>query len=326
MPIKKSDFASLTDDLQSIFNEAASNKVADNVGFKVFDVSDTNRLTYDHLVLHGIEGVSKLTEGSDFPKVSSEQGDTITYTQEWYGAQVDVTKKMRKFDLFNQIETVVKTLADDAFDKVDQSLADRLLQGWSTSYTDVYGETVTSVGPDGKALFNSAHDNPVSSSTFSNIITDGTNTNPALSRDAIVNMRAVGMTYTDPNGIVRPVMYDTLVVPPELEDLAERICYSEYLPGSANNDRNPLKGKVKNIIVWPRLSSAADGTDASAYWFLLDSTKRAETLKALFSERPSLDPPEQAHENKNWEYTLDFFYAIGTGWPAYVAGSKGDNS
>ena len=326
MPISTADFAALTDDLQSIFNEVANRKVSENVGFSIFNVFDSERRTYDHLVLHGVAGVKKVTPGQDLPKVNTEQGDDITWTQEYFGAIVGVTKAMRKFDLHNQIESIVRSITDDSFNKVDQSLADVLLKGWSTTYTDVYGSTVSSVGPDGLALFSASHTNPITSRTYSNIISDGTNTNAALSRQAIVHMRAQGFKHKDPNNIVRPINYDLLIVGPELEDLANRIVMSEYLPGSANNDRNPLYGKVK-VKMWPRLAAAADGTDTDAYWFLADSAGiKSESLNCIFAERPSLDAPDQVYSNKDWEYSIDFFYAIGRGYPAYIAGSKGDNS
>jgi hypothetical protein len=325
MAILTSDFQSLTDDLQSIFNEVAKRKVSANVGFDIFNVFDTDRLTYDHLVLHGVAGIKRVTSGQDLPKVNAEEGDSISWTQEYFGAEVDVTKKMRKFDLHNQIDSLVRSITEDAFDKVDQSLADRVVQGWNTSYTDVYGDTVSALGPDGLQLFTASHTTPVSSAVFSNIISDGTNTNPPLSRQAIVYQRAQGLKHRDPNNLVRPINYDTLIISPDHEDLADRICNSEYLPGSANNDRNPLKGKIK-VVVWPRLALASDGTDTSAYWFMADSTGIKESLQCLFAERPSLDAPEQVYENKNWAYSIDFFYSIGAGFPAYISGSKSDKS
>jgi phage major head subunit gpT-like protein len=126
-------------------------------------------------------------------------------------------------------------------------------------------------------------------------------------------MRALGLVHKDPNGKTRPIKYDILLVPPSLEDMATRICNSQYLPGSANNDINPLYGKIK-VVVWARLETASDGTDASAYWYLLDSSRKDETLQCLFAERPSLDAPEEVYENKDWNYTLDYFYAIGFGY------------
>jgi len=326
MPILSTDFASLTDDLQSIFNEVAKRKISENVGFSVFDVFDTNRLTYDHLILHGLAGIEKVAEGQDLPKVGTEEGDTITYTQAYYGAIVPVTKKMRKFDLHDQITSVIKSVSGDAFDKVDQSLADVLIHGWDDSYVDVYGQTVSSLGPDALCTFNALHSNPVTSATYTNIISDGAVSNPALSRAAIVHMIATGLKHTDPNGIMRPIRYDTLIISPDLADLADRILYSTLLPGTANNDINALKGKISNVVIWPRLATAADSTDGSSYWYLADSSGLKESLKCLFAERPSLDAPNEVYSNKNWEYSIDFFYALGRGFPAYVAGSDGTGS
>ena len=129
------------------------------------------------------------------------------------------------------------------------------------------------------------------------------------------------MIFKDPNGINRPINFDTLIVAPSNEDLAERLIYSPDNPDTANRSINPLKGKIKNLIVWERLEERSDGTDTSNYWFMVDSSKIGETLQALFAERPSLDAPDQVYANKNWQYSLDYFYTIGLGWPAYIIGS-----
>lgn len=320
--ITVADFPALTTDLQSIFNEVAKTKVADMKGNKIFEVLDTNRKTFTHLILHGISGIQEITSGQDLPLLTSKEGDSITYTQRYFGAMIAVTKEMRKFDLYDQITGLVKSLTEDAFDKIDQSYADVLLHGWDTSYTDVYGKSVSALGPDGVSLFNTSHTNNLNANTFSNII----GTNDALSRDAIVNARAKALVHRDPNGLIRPILLDTLIVSPSQEDLAERILYSTNMSGTANNDINPLKGKIKNLIVWERLGLRSDGTDTSNYWFLADSSKVKESLKSKFAERPSLDAPEQVYSNKNWEYSCDFFYTVGLGYPAYVWGSNGTGS
>lgn len=319
------DFPKLTDDLQSIFNEVASRKVAQSVGLTIYDVADTDRLNHEELILHGIAGIRKLAEGEDFPKVLTNEGDSIIWTQQAYGAMVSITKKMRMFGLYNQMDTVIRSLAEDAFDKIDQSLADRLLGGFSTTYTDPYGDTVSTLGPDGLQLFHASHTNNVTSETFRNICLEGDTPNPPLTRKAIVDTRVAALTHKDPNNILRPINLDTLVVGPGLEDTAMRIVGSQYLPGSANNDINPLYNKVK-VVVWPRLNSNSAGTDTSDYWYLYDSTAVKESLKCLFAERPSLDAPEEVYENKDWQYTLDFYYTIGTGYPAYIWGSNGTGS
>lgn len=325
MPITTADFPHLTDDLQEIFDETAANKVAEAMGLSIFDVKETNRQTYDYTMIHGAAGIREVTPGQDLPKVNTNEGDSATFTQRYFGAIVEITKAMRKFDLYDKINALPKTLADDAWDKVDQSLADVLLYGTATSYTDVFNKSVSSVAPDGKALFSAVHDFNLGTRTYSNIISDGTNSNPALSREAIVRTRAIASKYKDPNGLARPINLDTLIVSVENEDLAERILYSTNINNSMNNDTNSLKGKITKLIVWPRLSTRSDATDTSAYWFMGASSKMGETLKVLFAEKPTLDAPNEVYDNKNWEYSCDFFYAIGIGHPAYIFGSTGVN-
>jgi hypothetical protein len=320
--IMTTDFPALTDDLQDIFNEAAKNSIADLVGFKLFNVRDTERRTYDHLILHGIGGAQKVAQGSDLPSIGLVEGDTVTWTQGRYGNLVSVTKDMRLFDLYNEIEGLVRSTTDASFNDIDQAFADVLLNGFSASnYTDVYGESVAATGYDGLALFHASHTNNVNtSSTFSNIITYGT-VNPVLSREAMVAARVAARTYKDPKGKNRPINLDTILVAPSKEDEALRIVNSEKISGGFENDINPLKGKV-NVVTWEKLETATGGTDTSAYWYMYDSKKVGETLNALFRERPSLDAPEQVYKNKNWDYSMDFYYTVGRGFGAYLRGSN----
>lgn len=324
MSIVRQDFSALTDDLQSIFSESAENAIAEMKAPMLFDVSDTNRRTYDHLVLHGMAGIEEVTPGADLPSIAHEQGDTITYTQRYFGGRAVITKEMRKFDLHDQMESQVKSLAQDAFDKVDQSGADVLLNGWSTSYTDVYGQTVSATGPDGLALFSASHSNNLNANTYSNLLVNAAAAaDPVLSRAAIVESRARALKFQDPNGLIRPITLDTLCVTAKNEDLANRIIFSDGVQGTNNVDTNPLRGWVKKIVVWPRLDVSGAGTDTDDYWFMADSRKVKESLKMFFAERPSLDAPEEVYENKNWEYTLDFFYTTGIGHAPYIRGSRG---
>jgi len=247
--------------------------------------------------------------------------DTVTWTQARYGALVSVTKDMRLFDLYDQIEGLVRSVTDATFNDVDQAFADVLLNGFSSSnYVDVYDESVAATGYDGLALFSASHTNNLNSNVFSNLITYST-VNPILSREAIVAGRVQGMKFKDPNGKNRPVNLDTILVAPSKEDEVMRIINSEKISGSAENDLNPLKGKMQ-VKVWEKLETRTGGTDTSAYWYMYDSKKVNETLQALFRERPSLDAPEQVYKNKNWDYSIDFYYTLGRGYSPYLFGSN----
>ena len=320
--------SSLATKLTGIFEEYKATKIAESVWKTIFDVSDSKDFADQNLILHGTTGIQKVAQGQDLPLVSSEEWDTIVYTQAKYGGFASITDEMRRFDQYDKMKSVVKSITEDAFDKIDQSMADVLLNGWSTSYTDVYGATVASVWPDGKALFNAAHTNGTTSSTYTNIMNDGTNSNPSLSRVAFVKEIATAAKYTDPNGIHRPIRLDTLVVWPDLADEADRIVNSQQMSGTANNDRNWPAGGVKSLSVkvWDRLGTNSAGTDTSAYYFMLNMDKGKETLKARFAKRPSLDAPEIYYKNKNWDYSLFFYYYLGLGFAPYVRGSTWANA
>lgn len=327
MSLSTRDFAQLTEELQDIYNESSAVAVADAVGLTVFDVGETNLLNYEHQILHGVAGVEEVAEGADLPRLNSEEGDNITYAQRYFGAIVAITKKMRKFDLYSKMQALVRTIVDDAWNKIDQSLADILLNGWSSSYTDVYGKTVSGYGPDAVVLFSTAHSNDATGDTYNNLIYDGTNYSPALSRAAMVRTIRDAMVYADPNGLIRPIKLDTVLVCPSLTDAAKRIVFSEQISGSGNWDPNiHIKGSIKDVKTWERLEQTGQASSRSAYWFMYDSRKVGESLKCLFSERPSLDAPDEAYENKDWDYSLDYFYATGIGFEAYIRGSQGDNT
>lgn len=323
--IKTSDFPKLTDDLESIFIETAESKIADSVGLQLFGVKDEVRQTHEHAILHGISGIQKVAQGNDLPSMPAQQGDSIIYTQSRYGGIISITKDMRIWDLHDDIENLCTTVTEDAFDKLDQVYADMFLGGWSTSHVDVFGETVAdTTGPDSLALFSASHSYPGSAITYGNIINDGSTNNPVLARAAIVAARAAARKHKDKNNLTRPVILDTIVVGPDLEDLAYRIIKSEQMQGTPNNDTNPTGIRSINIIVWDRLASNSAGTDTSKYWFMLDSKKaKRETLKSYFSQRPQLSAPDEIYKSKNWDYSLDFYFSRGLGLPAYVFGSTG---
>lgn len=136
--------------------------------------------------------------------------------------------------------------------------------------------------------------------------------------------RIDGSDHKDAASVNRPVDLDLLLVSPANYDEALRICMSDKISGAADNDINPLKGRV-SVMEWSRLATRSDGTDTSAYWFMANKKKVGKSLKALFAERPSLDAPEQVYSNKDWDYSLDYYYSIGRAFPAYIFGSTGAN-
>ena len=327
MALTTADYSTLTQKLNEWYNEAANEKVQSWIGQELFDVSETNWQTYNYLILNGLAKFDRVAEGAQLPVASSVEGDSVSATQRRFGGRISVTKDMRMFERYDQMQELVRSAVDFAFDRVDQSQADLLTNGFtSTSYTDIFGYSQSNVAPDGVVFFSASHTNNQNATTATNLIVNSSGTaNPALSRDAIVTSRAAGMKHKDPNGTNRPITLDTLIVSATNEDLAERTVFSSGVAGTPNVDLNPLKGKVSNIKVWSRLDTRGDGTDTSAYWFLADSRNVKKTLKSPFAQKPMMGDSAIVHDSLNWEYPIDAYYTMFIGQPFNVFGSTGAN-
>jgi len=327
MALTTLDYATLTGKLNEWYNESAVEKVQSWIGKELFDVSETNWQTYNYLVLNGLAKFDRVAEGAQLPIATSVEGDSVSATQRRYGGRIGITKDMRMFERYDQMKELVSSAVDFAFDRIDQSQADLLTNGFAgTSYTDIYGTTQSNVSPDGVVFFSASHTNNQNGTVSRNLIRNAVGTaNPALARDAIVTTRKDGMTHKDPNGANRPINLNTLIVSASNEDLAERTVYSSGVQGTPNVDLNPLKGKVSNIKVWSRLDTRGDGTDTSAYWFMADSRNVTKTLKSPFAQKPMMGGATQVHDSLNWEYPIDSYYTMFVGQPYNVFGSTGAN-
>lgn len=325
--ITTADFPTLTQKLNEWFNEAASLSIEDWIGQELFDCGETNWQVYNGLILNGAAKFERVAEGGQLPVGTIGEGDSMSITQKRHGGRISISKDMRMFDRYDQIEEVAKDNTQYAFDRIDQSQADYILNGFTgSSYTDVYGYTQSNLMADGVVAFSASHTNNQNSGTARNLIRNAAGTaNPALDRAAIVTARKDARTNRDPNSANRPVMLDRLIVSATNEDLAERTVYSSGVAGTPNVDLNPLKGKINNILVWSRLDLRSDATDTSAYWFLGASRYTKKSLKSPFAQRPTMYAPDQVSDSKNWEYDLDAYYTIGGLWPFGIWGSTGVN-
>ncbi len=322
------DYTTLTQKLNEWYNESAKEKVQDWIGKELFDVSETNWQTYNYLILNGIAKFDRVAEGAQLPVASSVEGDSVSATQRRYGGRISISKDMRMFERYDQMQELVRSAVDYAFDRVDQSQADLLTNGFSgTSYTDIYGYSQANTTPDAVVFFSASHTNNQNATTSRNLIRNSAATaNPALSRDAIITARKDAKVHLDPNSTNRPLNLNQLIVSATNEDLAERVVFSSGVQGTPNVDLNPLKSKVSNILVWTRLDTRGnDSTDTSAYWFMADSRNVKSTLKSPFAQKPMMGESTQVHDSLNWEYPIDAYYVLFLGQPYSVFGSTGAN-
>jgi len=252
----------------------------------------------------------------------------MSLTQIQYADRFGVTKRMRKFDRYDQIKNMAKGLSDGFFDSIDQSHADVLTNGFSgSSFTDVFGYAQSNLAADGVVTFSAFHTNNLNANTFSNLIANAAGTaNPGLDRDPLVATIAAGKKYRDPAGkLNRPIKLDRVLVSSTNYDLAQRIIYSQGVQGTPNVDSNPLRSDVNSLVEWSRLDQDAAGNDRSARWFMADSRNVKDSLRSPFAQRPMMFPPEEVNDSKTWEWTADMFMTLGVDNPKNIFGSTGAN-
>jgi hypothetical protein len=127
----------------------------------------------------------------------------------------------------------------------------------------------TELTPDGVSLFNSAHALKGGGTARNRPSTDADLSASSL-QQALIDLQT---DQKDEAGhLAAPITNLKLVVPPALEFLAHRLLNSQQLPGTADNDVNPIKARrTWDLIVNPRLSD----TDA---WFIVAGSKAQHGL------------------------------------------------
>mgnify|MGYP003121998804 FL=1 len=163
---------------------------------------------------------------------------------------------------------------------------------------------------DGNSWFNGAHTISGSSSTFSNINTSSALTEANLETH-LTTMRSTNAV--DERGdriVIRPTH---LIVPPALIFTANKILKSAQLPGSANNDINPLQGALIPVS-WRAIT---DGASSAAYWIICAQ----KGLRCYDSGAPTLR--QYQHMNGDISIIAEFqFGATVKDWRYHLCANK----
>ena len=220
---------------------------------------------------HSVEysqGIGELGLVPEYNSASAE-GKAAAIEYDSFSALYESTFTHKEFALGIPIE---RKLWDD-----DQQ---GLIRRRATSLGDTFGVTrsvhaasvfnnafsASYVGADAVALCSDSHPvNKDSSSTYDN---KGTT---ALSYASVIAVVKAGAAMTNDRANPRPVMYDTLLVPTALQDVAFEVTKSVLKPGTADNNANFLNGKGLNVVIDPYLTDTNN-------WFMIDSGQAKQHL------------------------------------------------
>jgi phage major head subunit gpT-like protein len=206
-------------------------------------------------------GVEKSTKATEYDLGIGGLGDleeftgTIPYND--FAQQYRVSYTHREWCKGIKIER--KLVDDDQYSIINKRPAQLALvakrtreKHGATVFNNAFNTTIFA-GGDTLALCSTAH------TYVGTVTTVGNSGTTALSATAVEATRLLGRQFTDETDNLMVANFDTIVVPPNLEETAWEIVNANGKLGTADNDPNFSKGKYK-IIVWDFLQSDSPDT------------------------------------------------------------------
>lgn len=268
-----------------------------------YNVLDSDRKFERVMTVTPFGDVPEKPEGEVYSLDLIRPGYTKDFTHLEFGLGFEVTETALEDDQYDQLVRAAEWLAFSARYVQEKQAAAPLNNGFTTETT-----------PDGKALFADDHVLKGGGSARNELAT------PAdLSASSLMQAMIDSQTETklESGQIVAPITGWNLVIPPGYEFLADRILMSAGMPGTADNDRNPLKARRSiSIVVNPHL------TDTTA-WFLLAENKRSHGLTSYVRVPVTNIPPATDPYTGNRIYKIRFRQSWGAWMWQGAFGSPG---
>ena len=248
-------FSELYDNVDKSFSAIMKDRLKElpKIYPSVYNIKTSDR-KFERIVSYVPFGDSQnKPEGDTYPMDFLRSGYTKDFTHTEAGLGFEVTQTALEDDVENILQRAGEWLSFSARYLEEGRAANPFNNGFGTETT-----------PDGQSLFNTAHALKGGGTAKNRPSTDADLSATSLTQ-ALIDLQT---DQKDEAGhLASPVTDWILYIPPQLEFLADRLINSVGLPGSADNDRNPIKARRSwSIVVNPRL------TDPDA-WFLVAGSK-----------------------------------------------------
>lgn len=232
------------------------------------------------------------------------------FTHVEFGLGFEVTQTAMEDDQHDQLVRAAEWLAYSARYVEEKRAARPFNNGFSAT-----GE----LAPDGKPLF--ADDHILKGGgTAKNELATAADLSAKSLQDLMIDLQME--TKLESGQVVAPMQDLTLYVPPFYEFLADRLLNSPGMPGTADNDRNPIKARRNwRLIVNPHLGTGLGGDDDA--WFILPTQKRRHGLTSYTRIPISADPKMVDPFTRNLILSVRFRRSWGAWMWQGLAGSPG---
>lgn len=260
----------------------------------IFNVENSQKAYEEDVLLAGLAGAPVKAEGAPVAYDQGGEAFVSRYVHETIALAFSITEEAEEDNLYGSIGSKYsKALARSMQHTKEVKGAAILNNGFSASFP----------GGDGVSLFNTAH--PLfGGGTQSNTFT----TQADLSETSLEEACIAISKFVDERSIPIAVRVTKMIIPTDLEFVAERLLMSPYRPGTADNDVNALKkmGKVPGgAFKNHRL------TDPNAWFLITDAQDGLKHMSRVNIQRGL----EGDFETGNMRYKARERYSFG--WSDY---------
>ena len=194
---------------------------------EIFESESSDRAFEEEVMLSGFGAAPTKSEGAGVEYDSATEVYTARYTHETVAMAFALTEEAVEDNLYDRLSNrYTRALARSMAHSKQVKGASILNNGFNNNFT----------GGDGKELL--ATDHPLSvGGTFSNEPTTATDLNETALENGLITISQ----FTDERGLIVALRGRKLVIPAELQFVAERLMKSEGRVGTADNDINALR-------------------------------------------------------------------------------------
>ena len=198
----------------------------ENEHAEIFDEESSDRAFEEEVMLAGFSTAPTKSEGGTVSFDDAQETFTSRYTHETIALAFSITEEAIEDNLYDRLASrYTKALARSMAQTKQIKAAAILNNAFSSS---------NAIG-DGVALASASH--PTINGNQSNILSTASDLNETSLEQALIDIAG----FKDERGLKIAVRGTKLIIPKELQFIAERVLNSNLRPGTADNDANAMK-------------------------------------------------------------------------------------
>ena len=274
----------------------------ENEHAEIFETESSDRAFEEEVLIVGFGNAEVKTEGQGVNYDQASEGFTARYTHETVSLAFALTEEAVEDNLYDRLGArYTKALARSMAHSKQVKAANVLNNAFSSSFT----------GGDGVSLINTSH--PLAGGgTLANRASTMSDLNETSLENALISIS----TFVDDRNMILALQGTKLIVPPQLQFVADRLLESPGRVGTADNDINA----VRNMGLLPQGYSVNHFlTDTDAFFLLTDCPDGFKH----FERSPIATSMEGDFDTGNVRYKARERYSFGFSNPRAVFGSQG---